>query len=70
MQAFSAISDAAMQRLSDGSTPSLRSDMETKGSLENSHVDATDPVLELEEENRLDEEVVGLGTPPVKAAYY
>ena len=67
MQVFSAISDAAMQRLSDGSNPSLRSDIEAKGSLENSHVDATDLVLELEEEKRLDEEVVGLGAPPVKA---
>jgi hypothetical protein len=69
MQVFSAISDAAMQRLSDGSTPSLRSNMEGTGSLENLHVDATGLVLELEEENRLDGEVVGLGTPPVKAVY-
>jgi hypothetical protein len=43
--------------------------MEGTGSLENLHVDATGLVLELEEENRLDEEVVGLGTPPVKAVY-
>lgn len=63
--------DEAMQRLSDGSNLSLRSDIEAKGSLGNSLVDAADLVLELEEEERLEEaEVVGLGVPPVEAVYF
>jgi hypothetical protein len=39
--------------------------------LGNSHVDAVDLVLELEEEERLEEEeVVGLGAPPVEAVCF
>jgi hypothetical protein len=39
--------------------------------LGNSHVDAVDLVLELEEEERLEEEeVVGLGAPPVEAVFF